>query len=96
MPEKRDRTEVKIGVSVRGLISAINELDTEDREFLIENLLAATSPDYIYSVEEARVDYRHGRVLPHDKVFSEGGKRRAGNAEREARKGESGSGERGM
>jgi len=73
MLEKRDRTEVKIGVSVKELISAINELDTEDREFLIENLLAATSPDYIYSVEEARVDHRHGRVLPHDKVFSEEG-----------------------
>jgi len=70
MPDKRDRTEVKIGVSVEELISAINELDKEDREFLIESLLAATSPEYIHSVEEARVDYRHGRVLPHNKVFS--------------------------
>jgi len=73
MPEEQDRTEVKIGVSVKELISAINELDDEDREFLIENLLAATSPDYIHSVEEARVDYRHGRVLSHNKVFSEAG-----------------------
>jgi hypothetical protein len=71
MPEKLDQTEVKVGISVKELISAINELDTEDREFLIENLLAATSPEYIRSVEEARVDYRHDRVLPHNKVFSE-------------------------
>ena len=73
MAEKLDQTEVKVGISVKELISAINELDTEDKEFLIENLLAATRPDYIHGVEEARVDYRHGRVLPHDKVFSEEG-----------------------
>lgn len=71
MPDKRNRTKVRIGVSVEELISAINELDNEDREFLIENLLAATSPEYIHSVEEARTDYRHGRVLSHDEVFSE-------------------------
>jgi hypothetical protein len=71
MSEKLNRIEVKIGISIEELISAINELNMEDREFLIENLLAATSPDYIHSVEEARVDYRHDRVLPHSKVFSE-------------------------
>ena len=74
MTQKRNRTEVKIGVSVEELISAINELDNEDREFLIENLLAATSPEYSRSIEEARTDYRHGRVLSHDKVFGEAGK----------------------
>lgn len=71
MPENRNRTEVKIGISIEELISAINDLDNEDREFLIENLLAATSPEYIHSVQEARADYKHDRVLSHTKVFSE-------------------------
>lgn len=69
MPEKRDRTEVKIGISIEELISAINELDEERRESLIENLLAATSPDYLHSIEKARIDYKQGRVLSHNKVF---------------------------
>lgn len=65
----QERIEVKIGLSVKELISAINQLDEEDREFLIENLLAATSPAYLRSIEEAREDYRQGRVLSHEGVF---------------------------
>jgi hypothetical protein len=65
----RDRIEVKIGLSVKDLISAIRQLDEEDREFLIENLLAATSPDYLGSIEEAREEYRKGQVLSHEEVF---------------------------
>jgi len=73
MLKERDRTEVKIGVSIEELISAINELDEEHREFLIENLLAATSPDYLHSIEEARMNYRQGQVLSHNKVFGKVG-----------------------
>lgn len=54
--------KVKIGLSAQDLISAIKEMDDEDREFLVENLLAATSPEYLQSIEEARRDYKEGRV----------------------------------
>ena len=70
MQKKMDRIEVKIGLSIKDLISAINELDDEEREFLIENLLAATSPDYLKSIEEAREDYHQGRVRSHEEVFT--------------------------
>ena len=70
MQRERDTIEVKIGLSIKDLISAINELD-EEKEFLIENLLAATSPDYLKSIEEAREDYRRGRVRSHEEVFPE-------------------------
>lgn len=33
-----------------------------DREWFIENLLAATSPGYLVSLEEARRDFREGRT----------------------------------
>ena len=69
MSTEHDRTKVKIGISVEELIAAINELDEEHREFLIENLLAATNPDYLYSIEEARVNYRQGQILTHNNVF---------------------------
>jgi len=67
--KEEDRIEVKIGLSLKDLISAINQLDKEDREFLIENLLAATSPDYLRSIKEARGDYHKGQVLSHEQVF---------------------------
>ena len=67
--KEQDRIEVRIGLSVKDLISAINQLDEENREFLIENLLAATSPDYLRSIEEAREDYRKGQGLSHEEVF---------------------------
>ena len=74
MSKDQDRTKVKIGISVEELIAAINELDEEHREFLIENLLAATNPDYLHSIEEARVNYRQGQVLSHNKVFGKADK----------------------
>jgi len=73
--KEEDRIEVKIGLSLKELISAINQLDEEDREFLIENLLAATSPDYLRSIEEAREDYRKGQVLSHEQVFEKANQR---------------------
>jgi len=30
---------------------------------------AATSPEYLASIREARKDYRQGRILSHEKVF---------------------------
>lgn len=61
--------EVKIGFSLNEVISAINELEPEEKEFFIENLLAATSPEYLDSIKEAREDYRNHRVFSHEEVF---------------------------
>lgn len=63
------RAEIKIGLSLKDLILAINELSTEDREFFIENLLAATNPEYLHSIEEAREDYRAGRTITHTELL---------------------------
>ena len=56
-------TEIKVGLSVKDLIVALKELSAEDREFFIENLLAATNPEYLESIREARHDYRAGRIV---------------------------------
>jgi hypothetical protein len=61
--------EVKVGVSIKEIIAAIAELDEEDREFLIENLLAATSPEYLESIKEAREEYKRGEVISHERLF---------------------------
>ena len=43
-----------------------------EREALLEDLPAATSPDYLKSIQEARADEQAGRVKTHAEVF--GGK----------------------
>jgi len=54
---------VKVGASLEELVKALREMDDEEREWFVENLLAATSPEYLKSIEEARNDYREGRTV---------------------------------
>ena len=63
------QAEIKVSLSIKDLILAIKELSADDREFFIENLLAATSPEYLQSIEEARKDNREGRTISHHDVF---------------------------
>ena len=61
--------EVKVGIHFREIVAAIKELDEEDREFLIENLLATTSQEYLESIKEAREEYKRGEFISHEKLF---------------------------
>ena len=63
--------EVKVGLSVGELVAALRGLSDEDREFFIENLLAATSPDYLESIKQARKDYKEGRTVPYEELFKQ-------------------------
>lgn len=67
--EQSPKVEFRINLSLNDLIAALKNLSMEDREFFLENILAALSPEYLESIEEARRDYREGRILDHDKVF---------------------------
>lgn len=69
MAESPGNLKIKVKFSIKDVISAINELGPQEREFFIENLLAATSPEYLESIKEAREDYRAGRVSPHEELF---------------------------
>mgnify|MGYP001143878594 CR=1 FL=1 len=61
--------EIKVGLSIKDVITALRGLSDEDREFFIENLLAATSPEYLESIIQARKDYKEGRTIPYEEVF---------------------------
>jgi hypothetical protein len=67
--KKSSEVKVKIGFSVADLAAALQQLSDEDKEFFIENLLAATSPEYLKSIYEARRDYREGKTIPYEKLF---------------------------
>ncbi len=41
----------------------------KEREAFLEDLLAATSPEHLKSIREARADHKAGRVKSHDEVF---------------------------
>ncbi|MBM3211361.1 hypothetical protein FJZ33_04010 [Candidatus Poribacteria bacterium] len=61
--------EFKINMSLNDLIIAIKNLDSDDREFIIENLLGLLSSEYLESIEEARRDYKEGRIVSHEEAW---------------------------
>ncbi len=60
---------IQLEITRQQIIEAVKKLSDDERENLIEDLLAQASPDYLESIREAREDYRQGRVLTHDEVF---------------------------
>ncbi|MCK9230895.1 MAG: hypothetical protein M0Q23_09455 [Syntrophales bacterium] len=60
---------IKVSLSRQEIISAVKSMKKRDREDFLEELLAATSPEYLKSIKDARTDYKEGRVKTHDEVF---------------------------
>lgn len=62
-------TPIKIGIPRETLINAIKQMEKKERESLIEDLVALMSHNYVYSVREARADYKAGKVKTHREIF---------------------------
>ena len=60
---------IKIEVQPEDIIEAVKKMKKREREAFLEDLLAATSPEYLQSIRESRADYRAGRVKSHEEVF---------------------------
>jgi hypothetical protein len=75
MSENLSDVKIKVKFSLNEIISAIKELEPKEKELFIENLLAATSPEYLESIKEAREDYKTGRVVTHEEIFGKGSKK---------------------
>ena len=60
---------LKINLNPEEIIKAIKKMRKRERDAFLEDLLASTSPEYLHSVEEARADYKAGRIKTHEKVF---------------------------
>lgn len=58
-----------IDITPAQIIEAIMRMKKSERNTFIEDILAAASPEYLKSIEEARIDYKKGRVYTHDEVF---------------------------
>jgi hypothetical protein len=57
-------------VGAEEIIDAVKRMKRREREAFLEDLLAATSPQYLESIREARRQYKSGRIKSHAAVFS--------------------------
>jgi len=61
--------ELKVPISADEIIEAVKKMKKREREAFVEDLLAITSPEYIQSIKEARVDYKAGKTKSHKEIF---------------------------
>ena len=62
---------IKVEIKPRNIIAAVKKMKKAERDGFLEDLLAATSPEYLKSIRDARADYKAGRVKSHDEVFGQ-------------------------
>lgn len=64
---------IKITMEVKpeDIIKSVKMMSAEERDDFLEELLAATSPEYLKRIKEARNDYKAGRVKKHSEVFGQ-------------------------
>ena len=60
---------VKLQVKPEEIIEAVKGMKKGREGGFLEDLLAATSPEYLKSIKEARDDYKAKRVKTHKEVF---------------------------
>ena len=63
-------SSIKVEIKPQDIISAVKKMKKTERDGFLEELLAATSPEYLRSIREARADYKNGRIHSHDEVFA--------------------------
>ena len=62
---------IQIEVKPEDIIEAVKKMKKKERDAFLEDLLAATSPEYVGSIKEARAGYKAGRVKAHAEVFED-------------------------
>ena len=60
---------IKMEVKPEIIIQAVKNMKRKERDSFLEDLLAATSPEYLKSIKESREDYSAGRTKSHEEVF---------------------------
>lgn len=60
---------VRLEVRPDEIIEAVRNMKKKERDAFLEDLLAATSPEYLKSIRDARSDYKNKRIRTHGEVF---------------------------
>ena len=64
-------TAVRVAIAPEEIIKAVRGMKKNQRDAFLEDLRAATSPEYLASIKEARADYKAKRVKSHAGVFGQ-------------------------
>ena len=64
-------TAFKMEIDPQEIIEAVKKMKKHDREEFLEDLLAATCPEYLTSIREARAEYMAGQTVSHKDVFGQ-------------------------
>ena len=64
-------TAFKMEIDTQEIIEAVKKMKKHDREEFLEDLLAATCPEYLTSIREARAEYKAGQTVSHKDVFGQ-------------------------
>ena len=62
-------TAVKMEVSPETIIRAVKGMKKSARQAFMEDLIAATSQEYLQSIRDGRRDFKSGKVKSHGEVF---------------------------
>ena len=62
-------TAVKMEVSTETIIRVVKGMKKSARPAFMEDLIAATSPEYLKSIRAARRDFKTSRVKSHSETF---------------------------
>lgn len=62
-------TALRMEVTPATVIEAVKKMKKKERLIFLEDLMAATSPEFLRSIREARRDYKAGKVKSHEEVF---------------------------
>jgi hypothetical protein len=60
---------INLKIQPEEIIEAVKAMKKKEREAFIEDLVASASPQYRFDIQEARKQYRSGKVKTHDEVF---------------------------
>ncbi len=64
-------TALKMEIDPQEIIEAVKKMKKHDREEFLEDLLAATCPEYLASIREARSEYKTGQTVSHKDIFGQ-------------------------
>jgi hypothetical protein len=62
---------IKVEIKPQDIITAVKKMKKAERDCFLEDLLAATSPEYLRSIRDARADYKSGKAKSHSEVFGQ-------------------------
>jgi hypothetical protein len=60
---------IKVQIKPEEIIEAVKRMKKRERDDFLEDLIAATSPEYLESIKRSRDDYEASHTQTHEELF---------------------------